>query len=68
MDQGQTPPLKLNGANWIVWKFQTSVILKGRGLFEIVNGENVKPLEPAEEVAKWEKNDAKAQELLVTRM
>lgn len=44
-----------------------SVILKGRGLFSIVTGDVPKPTDP-EEAGKWEKNDAKAQELLVTRM
>ncbi|KAG5872062.1 hypothetical protein JTB14_026756 [Gonioctena quinquepunctata] len=69
MNQIQNPvqSLKLDGENWIVWRFQTSVILKGRGLYEFVNGDNPKPTQ-AEEVSKWLKEDAEAQELLVTRM
>ncbi|KAG5866664.1 hypothetical protein JTB14_016898 [Gonioctena quinquepunctata] len=69
MNQIQNPvqSLKLDGENWIVWRFQTSVILKGRGLYEFVNGDNPKPTQ-AEEVSKWLKEDAKAQELLITRM
>ncbi|KAG5895417.1 hypothetical protein JTB14_029428 [Gonioctena quinquepunctata] len=69
MNQIQNPVqlLKLDGKNWIVWRFQTSVILKGRGLYEFVNGDNPKPTQ-AEEVSKWLKENAKAQELLVTRM
>lgn len=60
--------LKLNGDNWPVWKFQTSIVLKGRSLFEVVDGSKVKPTTGVEEINKWMKEDAKAQELLVTRM
>lgn len=61
--------LKLTGAdNWQVWKFQTTIILKGRGLFGIVEGTEVKPTTGDTEIAKWVKEDGKAQELIVTRM
>jgi len=43
----------------VVWKFQTSVILKGRGLFDIVAGEQLRPSE-AGAAQEWNKNDAKA--------
>lgn len=69
MDQVQiaTPSIKLNGENRVVWKFQTSIILKGRGLFDIVTGEQLR-LSEAGAAQEWDKNDAKAQELLVTRI
>ncbi|XP_073949706.1 uncharacterized protein [Choristoneura fumiferana] len=63
--------LKLTGSNhWPTWKFQIKVILKGRGLYELVTGELVKPAETEkpELLKQWMKNDAKAQEMLVTRM
>nr|CAI5869110.1 unnamed protein product [Callosobruchus analis] len=48
--------LKLTGDNWVVWKFQSEVTLKGRGLFEIVNGGSVKPDQP-EAGAVWMKSE-----------
>lgn len=66
--ESQLPPLKLNGDNWVVWKFQTTVILKGRSLFDIVSGSKEKPTSGAEAIAAWEKEDAKAQTILVTRI
>lgn len=69
MDQQSTvAPLKLNGENWVVWKFQTSVILKGRGWFDVVTGERIKPTTGDDAIHKWIRDDAKAQELIVTRM
>lgn len=60
--------MKLNGENWPIWKFQTIVIMKSRGYYELLIGQCKKPSENAE-VAKWVKHDAKAQELIiVTRM
>lgn len=60
--------LKLNGAeNWSVWRFQTEVILRGRGLLELTQGKEVIP-EDEDKKRAWLKNDAKAQELIVTRM
>lgn len=66
-DNTTTTTLKLNGDNWPIWKFQTSIILKGRGLFEIADGSRIKP-SSGDELNKWLKDDAKTQELLVTRM
>nr|CAH7749544.1 unnamed protein product [Callosobruchus chinensis] len=59
-------PLKLSGENWVTWKFQTTVILRGRGLLEIVTGEKLKPT--GDEAEKWCKDDAKAQEIIVARL
>lgn len=60
--------IKLEGSkNWNIWKFQTSVLLRGQGLYGIVNGTKVKPEEDAQ-VHNWDTQDAKAQSLLVTRM
>lgn len=60
--------LKLEGAsNWNIWKFQTTVLLRGQGWLDIVEGKSIKPEDPTEQTA-WENKDAKAQTLLVTRM
>lgn len=64
----ETVTIKLNGDNWPVWKFQTTIMLKGRGLYDIVSGTQTKPSTPGDTLNKWLKDDAKAQELLVTRM
>lgn len=70
MEQSIHNSLKLSGGdNWAVWRFQMEVIFRGRGLFQIVCGQEEKP--PAEkkgEVMSWLESDAKAQELIVTRM
>ncbi|XP_018372310.1 PREDICTED: uncharacterized protein LOC108767079, partial [Trachymyrmex cornetzi] len=63
MDQTVVPIIKLNGENWIVWKFQTSVILKGRGLYDIVEGQKPRS-SVVQEQEDWDKRDAKAQEIL----
>ena len=59
---------KLTGDNWPVWKFQISIILKGRGFFEVVDGTKIKPTSEGEALTKWLRDDAKAQEVLVTRI
>lgn len=59
------PVVKFSGENWTVWKFQVQVVLKSRALWEIVIGSSVRPLQNPEE---WDRKDAKAQEVLVTRM
>lgn len=60
--------IKLEGSkNWNIWRFQTTVLLRGQGLFDIVNGTTIKPENGADRT-RWETQDAKAQTLLVTRM
>lgn len=60
--------MKLEGAsNWNIWKFQTTVLLRGQMWLDIVEGKCVKP-EDASARAAWETKDAKAQTLLITRM
>lgn len=60
--------MKLEGArNWNIWKFQMTVLMRGQGWLDIVEGRTVKP-EDATERTIWESKDAKAQTLLVTRM
>lgn len=60
--------IKLEGArNWNIWKFQTSVLLRGQGVYNIVDGTTVKPKDEVQR-NRWEAQDAKAQTLLVTRM
>ncbi|CAB3259392.1 unnamed protein product [Arctia plantaginis] len=37
---------KLSGKNnWETWKFETSIVLKGLGLFDIVSGKSLEPKE-----------------------
>lgn len=35
--------LKLTGANWPFWKFQTFIALKEPELFQIIDGTNLQP-------------------------
>ncbi|KAH0999266.1 hypothetical protein HUJ04_005288, partial [Dendroctonus ponderosae] len=46
----------------------TTVILKGQALSDIVSGSKEKPKTGAEALAAWEKEDVKAQTILVTRI
>ncbi|GBP83083.1 Retrovirus-related Pol polyprotein from transposon TNT 1-94 [Eumeta japonica] len=65
---GQQNVMKLEGSrNWNVWKFQTSVLLRGQGLYKIVDGTTVKPEDDTQR-STWETQDARAQTLIVTRM
>lgn len=60
--------MKLEGArNWNIWKFQITVLLRGQGWLDVVEGRTVKPENDADR-STWESKDAKAQTLLVTRM
>lgn len=60
--------MKLEGTNnWNIWKFQTTVLLRGQGWLDVVEGRALKPEDPTERII-WENKDAKAQTLLVTRM
>ncbi|CAG4993437.1 unnamed protein product [Colias eurytheme] len=61
--------IKLEGAMkiWNIWKFQTTVQLRGLGWLDILEGKRVKP-EVASEIPAWETKDAKVQSFLVTRM
>ncbi|XP_018402111.1 PREDICTED: uncharacterized protein LOC108779237 [Cyphomyrmex costatus] len=56
---------KFTGENWITWKFQVMVILKAKNVYDIVTGTKKRPAAAADE---WDKLDAKAQEIIVTRM
>lgn len=68
MENNNVSVIKLEGPrNWNIWKFQTTVVLRGNGWLDIVEGRCMKPEEAAEKT-KWEASDAKAQTLLVTRM
>lgn len=59
---------KLDGlSNWSIWKFQVKVILKALEVYGIVDGSVVKPEEDADKEI-WEKKDAKAQSVIVTRL
>lgn len=56
---------KLNKENWN--KFQMEVVLTAKDLFEYVDGTKEAPTEGAP-LSTWKKADARAQEVLVTRM
>lgn len=68
MEQTTIPSMKLNEENWAVWKFQTIVMMKGRELYKTLTGEIKKPESGTKEINDWERKDAKAQELIVSRM
>ncbi|KAF9805753.1 hypothetical protein SFRURICE_009385 [Spodoptera frugiperda] len=60
--------MKLEGArNWNIWKFQMTVLMRGQGWLDIVEGRTVKP-EDATERTIWESKDAKAQTLLLKQL
>lgn len=69
--------VKLAGAsNWKVWKFQVKIVLAAKELLEVVQGEEMEPVQTAGETPvafetrrkAWKKKDTKAQEILVMRM
>lgn len=68
MDNSSIMIGKFSGENWTTWKFQVVVMLKSKGLYDLVCGDTLKPTTPRTEVEKWDRNDAKAQEIIVTRM
>ncbi|GBP65997.1 hypothetical protein EVAR_47497_1 [Eumeta japonica] len=66
--EGNNSVIKLEEAgNWNIWKFQTMVLLQSQSNLSIIEGKEVKP-KNADERAKWECRDAKAQMLIVIRM
>lgn len=66
MDQtGLIGIAKLNGENWTTWKFQVEITLKSKRYFEIVSGAVQRPATTTEE---WDSKDAKAQEIIVSRL
>lgn len=59
---------KFDGRNYHQWKFQLCCALRAKGLFEIVNGMETKPLVEGEAQKKWIKDDAYAMFLLTSAM
>lgn len=57
--------IKFTGENWIMWKFQIVVTFKAKNVYDIVTGVKKKSAAMDNE---WEKLDAKAQEIIMTRM
>ena len=66
IQQGQF--IKLDETNWNVWKFQVRVTLVAKELFDVVTGVKSKPEETEAGYADFIVKDAKAQEILVSRM
>ena len=64
-DQVATTVVKFNGKNWTTWKFQIEVILKSKGYHDLVTG--IVP-RPPQNTTEWDNKDAKAQEVVVTRL
>ena len=64
-DQVATNVVKFSGKNWTTWKFQIQVILKSKGYYDIVTGIVPRPLQ---DTTEWDNKDAKAQEVVVTRL
>lgn len=72
--------IKLNGKNYTIWKYQTSITLRHKRLFDYVDGTADPPEEPDEtatskEIKKYEKElavyecqDTAAQEIIVARL
>lgn len=56
---------KLTGENWTTWKFQVDITLKSKGYFDVVNGIIQRP---ATATDSWDSKDAKAQEIIVSRL
>lgn len=56
---------KLTGENWKMWKFQMKITLKWKGFFSIVNSTTKRPTPDPDE---WDSKDAKAQEIIVSRL
>lgn len=67
MDQEKqnSTTLKFTGDNWTIWKFQTEIILKSKGLIDIVNGTTPRPQTNSDD---WDKKDARAQEIIAVHM
>lgn len=64
--QASGSTIKLEGQrNWSLWKFQVTVLLRGLEVFSVVDGTEVKR---ATNEVEWNRKDAKAQSLIVTRL
>lgn len=61
---------KFNGKNFQTWKFQMDAILKASSIQEVVKGTKKRPTDAAQvnEIAQWDKDDAKGMYLLSTAM
>ncbi|KAG5883022.1 hypothetical protein JTB14_020127 [Gonioctena quinquepunctata] len=57
--------VKLNGENWTTWKFQVEITMKSKRFFDVVNATIQRPATNADD---WDSKDAKAQEIIVSRL
>lgn len=55
---------KLDGSNFVNWKFKMQTLMEGYNVWTIVNGSEVKPTAPQVAVQDWEKRECKAKILL----
>lgn len=60
--------LKLNENNYTIWKFQIKVILLSKSLYDVCTGIEKCPEDDKEKEGKWRSKDAKAQEVIITRI
>lgn len=65
MENSNQAIIKFTGENWITWKFQVTVILKAKNVYDIITGKRKRPETTSD---KWKKLDVKAQEIIITRM
>ena len=55
---------KLDGENYVNWKFKLSVLMEGYNVWSIACGDEAKPVAPAASVQDWERQETKAKVLL----
>jgi len=60
-----THVVKLNNANYELWKLQISLILKSAKLWDVVSGTSTRPTAGADVIAAWDELDIKARALMV---
>lgn len=51
------PVVKFSGDNWTIWRFQTQIALKSKGLCGVVTGEILRPSNSTED---WDRRDARS--------
>ncbi|KAL4705368.1 hypothetical protein ACJJTC_004591 [Scirpophaga incertulas] len=49
-------------SNWATWKFKVKVLLRAAGVFDVVDGSCPCPVKDKDDLEKWNKLDAKAQD------
>lgn len=63
LDNYMNESTKLDGENYVNWKFKLMTILEGNNLWSIVSGDEPKPT-VASSIPDWERRETKAKVLL----